>query len=82
MQDALTISSVGALGVELWPFYYEVRILVPMSYIVVWEHNQGKLFNVVYVWSRFGSMVRDRTSLEKQIPFNPRLRNQNFTMNK
>ena len=25
-------------------------------------------------------MVRDRTALEKQIPFNPRLRNQNFTI--
>ena len=77
VQDALKISSVGALGVELWPFYCEIRILVPMSYIVVWEHNQCKFFNVVDVWSRFG--VWFRTALEKQIPFNPRLRKQKFT---
>ena len=43
VQAALEISSVGALGVELRPFYYEKRILAPMSYSVVWEQNQGNV---------------------------------------
>ena len=42
VQDALKISSVGALGVELWPFYCEIRILVPMSYIAF--EPKGQLF--------------------------------------
>ena len=31
----------GLICVELRPFYCGKRILVPMSYIVFWERNQG-----------------------------------------
>ena len=39
LQIPLKIMDLGALCVELRPIYCSKRILVPMSYIWVWEQN-------------------------------------------